>query len=326
MRLAGRTTSNLRGCGNRLRGRSDLYQPPGKHVEKTTLQKFFTDKLLEVPYYQRDYAWHLDNVNELWNDINEVVSSSDSHYIGTFILARHQQGPVYDLVDGQQRLTTLTMFPNALIDRLPDHDRQIVAKARYLEDNGKTRLRLLGDNDQFFRELLSGRHPQPRTRGQKRLEAAYRRICELGAELALNTGAVEQWINIIGRLHVLEFIEESSGNAIRIFETVNDRGRPLSIIDKVKSFLIYTSNRYLAGALDNTLQDRFGRIFIAFDEIKELAETAGVELITPERFSEDNILRYHFLAYDSGSFYDFRRHTSTTRIRKRYSCTVASMR
>jgi uncharacterized protein with ParB-like and HNH nuclease domain len=103
----------------------------------------------------------LDNVNELWNDINEVVSSSDSHYIGTFILARHQQGPVYDLVDGQQRLTTLTMFLNALIDRLPDHDRQIVAKARYLEDNGKTRLRLLGDNDQFFRALLSGRHPQP---------------------------------------------------------------------------------------------------------------------------------------------------------------------
>lgn len=278
-------------------------------MERTTLEKFFTGKLLQVPHYQRDYAWEPENVDDLWNDVQEVLALSVSHYLGTFILAKPAQGVAYDIVDGQQRLTTLTMLLSALIHRLPTSAlKRIVAEERYVRDtNGNNRLALLGTNDQFFQDLLAGRPVKPQTRGQKRLTMAYRRLTERADQLAASGIAqLEQWIDGISKLQVLEFVEEDQGNAIRIFETVNDRGVPLATIDKIKSFLIYTSNRYLEGALDKTLQERFGRIFRAFDEIKEVGGNGvGIDLIRPDRFTEDNLVRYHFLAYPS-SFYDYK--------------------
>jgi len=72
---------------------------------------------------------------------------------------------------------------------------------------------------------------------------------------------------IIEQLEVMEFVENSEGDAIRIFQTVNDRGKPLSNMEKAKSLLIYFSNRYLNKKLDNTINDHFSDIFEIYDRI-----------------------------------------------------------
>ena len=106
--------------------------------------------------------WEPENVDDLWNDIQEVIALSVSHYLGTFILAKPAQGVAYDIVDGQQRLTTLTMLLSALIYRLPTSDKRILATERYIRDTyGNNRLALLGTNDQFFQNLLAGQTVQP---------------------------------------------------------------------------------------------------------------------------------------------------------------------
>lgn len=277
-------------------------------MEKTTLERFFAGKLLQIPPYQRDYAWGLSNVDDLWNDIQETFDLSTSHYLGTFILAKKSGDDVFDTVDGQQRLVTLTMLVAALIHKLdPSEDRQrIVMEERYLEDRGRKRLTLLGDNQAFFQDLLASKTPNPSTGGQKRMRAAFQHIRELVNELASrDPSAVGRWIDGIGRLHVLEFLEDNEGNAIRIFETVNDRGRPLAIIDKIKSYLIYASSRYLDGQFDTAIQERFGRVFRSFDVVKEIGRRIGVELIQRERFTEDSVLLYHFQAFPS-DFHDYR--------------------
>lgn len=51
-----------------------------------TLQIFFSGKSLIVPNYQRDYAWKKDNVDDLFDDIEETLGADGSHYLGTFIL------------------------------------------------------------------------------------------------------------------------------------------------------------------------------------------------------------------------------------------------
>ena len=55
----------------------------------------------------------------------------------------------------------------------------------------------------------------------------------------------KEFLNQIRKLTVMEFTEDSEGDAIRIFQTVNDRGKPLSNLEKAKSLLIYFSNKYL---------------------------------------------------------------------------------
>lgn len=81
-----------------------------------TIENFFTGKTLVIPGYQRDYAWKERNVDDLFSDVEEALEVGGGHYLGTFILSqRDKQAPV-QVVDGQQRLTTLTMMLDVLID------------------------------------------------------------------------------------------------------------------------------------------------------------------------------------------------------------------
>lgn len=85
-----------------------------------SLEQFFTGKTLFIPAYQRDYAWTRPNVDDLFEDIEEAMELGGGHYLGTFILCQpDKKGPV-NVVDGQQRLTTLTLLLNALINSVKD--------------------------------------------------------------------------------------------------------------------------------------------------------------------------------------------------------------
>ncbi len=57
-------------------------------MNKTTLENFFSAKFFKIPTYQRDYAWEVGNIDDLFNDITESLETKTSHYVGTFILSK----------------------------------------------------------------------------------------------------------------------------------------------------------------------------------------------------------------------------------------------
>ncbi len=87
-----------------------------------SLENFFSGKTLVIPGYQRDYAWQRRNVDDLFSDVEEALESGGGHYLGTFILSQPHPSAKAQVVDGQQRLTTLTILLNALISDLKDSD------------------------------------------------------------------------------------------------------------------------------------------------------------------------------------------------------------
>ena len=276
-------------------------------VQAVTLEQFLAGKRFRIPSYQRDYAWTSTNVDELFEDINEALETGDAHYMGTFILSKSTTDDRYNVVDGQQRLTTLTMIIHALIAQLSDQDLQIGYSFATLGSPSTGRkLSLQGPNGRFFDDLLEGVGPEPDSPSQKRLLDSYKwinsRILQLNNED--NRAAVVTWLRCIMNLEVLEFIELSEGKAIRMFQTVNDRGVPLSNMERAKSLLIYYSNRYLSGDLDDFVNNNFGECFRDFGESRSLASEPGYRVQTLNRanFSEDDILRYHYLAFDSSTF------------------------
>jgi uncharacterized protein with ParB-like and HNH nuclease domain len=103
-----------------------------KQMPTETLQKFFTDKNFMIPEFQRDYAWDSSNIDELFDDISEALETSTEHYIGTFILSKGGKDGLYKVVDGQQRLTTLTMMLHSMIDKLQDQKRKIIYSCIFL--------------------------------------------------------------------------------------------------------------------------------------------------------------------------------------------------
>lgn len=269
-----------------------------------TIESFFTGKTLVIPSYQRDYAWRERNVDDLFADVEEALEAGGGHYLGTFILSQADKAsPVY-VVDGQQRLTTLTLLLDALISVLQDSDVQQHYRNVFIRHPvSGFKFHVLGDNEQFFRDLLDGKSVEPASDGQARLLAAYRWIRQRVHALVQVGGqdVIKRWLQCISQMEVLEFIEPNEGKAIRMFQSVNDRGVPLARMDIVKSLLVYYSNRYLGAQLDAHIAEQFGRAFRSFSRIKQLAGMPGYKILAIDRdaFREDDVLRYHYLAFDA---------------------------
>ena len=272
-------------------------------MSKQTIETFFAGKNLVVPSYQRDYAWKERNIDELFADVEEALEVG-GHYLGTFILSQQSTSAPVFVVDGQQRLTTLTMLLDALIGSLENADIRTVMRSTYIQHPlTGYKFQVLGENKDFFEAMLAKQNPEPTSAGQTRLSKAYQHIRLRVQDLVKQGGQplLLQWLTTLTRMEVLEFIERDEGKAIRMFQTVNDRGVPLAKMDIVKSLLVYYSNRYLDGALDQSIATQFGKAFRSFNNVKALANEPGYQIrhIDRDSFREDDVLRYHYFAFNA---------------------------
>ncbi len=261
------------------------------------IRELFNGRYFEIPKYQRGYAWERKNIRELFDDIYESLESNSNHYIGTVVLSKHpKHSDQYYVVDGQQRIATITMIFKAIIDHLPKSDANYYYRF-YIQEE-KHRLSMLGRDKDFLLATLSQKKREPENKSQRLLREAYE---EIQAVVAKEKNLMSL-LKSIEKLEMMEFIESSEGDAIRIFQTVNDRGKPLSNMEKAKSLLIYFSNRYLDKKLDDAINDAFGEMFEMYDDIKALGEILEINLISNVDFNEDNIMRYHFVTFSEENY------------------------
>ena len=290
-----------------------------------SVQELFSECLFQIPDYQRAYAWERKQCEDLWEDIREGMSTKTPHFLGTVVLMsqdelrRDREGRslrVFQLVDGQQRATTLCLLLLAVYDRVrSDHDR--IARGLWRDfiehENGLRKLQLGKLNAKYFKELVAAvqsnqEPPTDQRLTNARLRKAFCRLREL----------MEDWLQIEGEnvtvsnlvsyvrdeLQVLCFFTDSRRLAIKTFQTVNDRGKKLSLLDKTKSFLMFYITRYLEddAKVFRIIEEKFGRVFDSYDAVKDLANKFSVNyLVSPQfRFNEDEFLRYayHYGARD----------------------------
>ena len=296
-----------------------------------SVQELFGQCLFQVPDYQRAYAWEQDQWDDLWEDILEGMRTETSHFLGTVVLMA-QDSPHRDsegrdlrgfqLVDGQQRATTLCLLLLAVYDRVRwNHDGVARGLWRdFIEHEAEMqKLRLGRLNADYFNQLIAavqngqGLPADPDRRlTNDRLKDAVRRFQDrIKGWLEHETGDLEALASYMrGQLQVLRFVTDTRSLAIKAFQTVNDRGKKLSLLDKTKSFLMFYITRYLGdnqGVL-RIVEERFGRVFDSYDAVKDLARCFGVDyLVNPRfRFNEDEFLRYayHYGARDLRSKFD----------------------
>jgi hypothetical protein len=265
-----------------------------------SLNQFFTGKILQVPKYQRSYAWEKENITELYEDIQEALDTNSSHYIGTIVLARTENKNKYYIVDGQQRLTSIVMFINALVDRLDDKADKDYYRRLYIRSKDSFKLTPLERDIAFFNNMLTGTLSiEPHSKSQRYMLDAYNEICNI---IDAFIDAPLDFLKSIEELYALEFIEDRESDAIRIFQTVNDRGKELSRMDKMKSLLFYFSNKYLDEKLDNKINDCFGEIFEVYDDIKIIGEEQRINIISSNLFNEDDLLRHHHVCFSEENY------------------------
>ena len=264
-----------------------------------SLNQFFTRKVLQVPKYQRSYAWEKQNIRELYEDIQEAYETSSTHYIGTVVLARTGSKDIFNIVDGQQRITTIIMFINAIIESLEDDQDKDYYKRFYIKSKNQYKLTPLERDVEFFNNLLEGNLSiDPHSKSQRYLLDAYTEIINIIEQLI---DKPIDFLQAIEDLYILEFIENNESDAIRIFQTVNDRGKELSRMDKMKSLLFYFSNKYLDEKYDDKINNIFGEIFELYDDIKLIGEEQKINIISSKLFTEDDLLRQHHICFSEES-------------------------
>lgn len=237
-----------------------------------TLPQIFNDRLFTIPDYQRGYAWEKKQVEELLKDIDHLMNDGVAlrHYTGTLVLSRPDgiDDGMYHVVDGQQRLTTLVILMRMLSEHLPLAD-QPGFSDRYLRrgEIGSDRavLSLNLDTRKFFERVVLGdgntsNEPATLEAHQRLLES--RKLIGKWLEECLNDKvAVSDILTTIEtELGFLVYAPNEDAETGVMFEVINNRGKPLSELEKVKNYLIYCCIKLSAPTLRNSIDADWSNI------------------------------------------------------------------
>jgi hypothetical protein len=225
-----------------------------------------------IPAYQRRYSWKQHQVEDMWDDL-AILEGADSHLFGTIVcLAGHHTAGVnqLELVDGQQRLTTISIFLHCLLDRLKtenqgddarDLARVLSAKAQGGASQPKILLDSL-DAKQFARHAAGDlAEPVDNPRLLQAFDLLRTRLAALSLE---RVGALLYRLKnqaVIIRLDVSE-----AKDAFKLFETINNRGLRLSSTDIIKNFILGNAARFGEKAL-NLAKERWAEVLTELDGI-----------------------------------------------------------
>lgn len=213
-----------------------------------------------VPIYQRKYSWNRDNCLKLVDDILDVAKDKNRpcHFIGSVIYLAKQDAmhasaiKEYLVIDGQQRLTTLSIVLLALADytRLKITDDEEYKKAstnfkklsrRYLineDESGDTYYKLRLNEEDFYawKKLLENR-TKPDDIKYSRIFENYRFIYKVLCDKDSDPQLIYDGIK---KLRLIDTYLIPEDNAQLVFETVNSTGLPLSTADKIRNFVLMT--------------------------------------------------------------------------------------
>lgn len=231
-------------------------------------QMFGNGLSYKVPMFQRDYSWEDDQWDDLWNDIVLTAANRENgvHYMGYLVLSS-TDSRVFDVIDGQQRLTTLTLLILAVLKYLdelaengidPDENKLRSTQLRssyigYLDPVTlitQSKLSLNRANDAYFQTYLVPLQSLPKQNlkfSEKLLKNAfewfYARITEQFSK-AKSGKEIAQFIeNVVDRLFFTVIEVNDELDAFTVFETLNSRGVKLAPIDLLKNYLFSVVNK-----------------------------------------------------------------------------------
>lgn len=223
------------------------------NASSSTAGGLISGSTFEVPPYQREYSWGEDEVREFFEDIQRSLDS-DSYFLGLIILT--DEDGRKKIVDGQQRVVTLTLLASALYHEAKRRGRSALAERlnadfltsiNYDTDGSDPRVVLTdsADNDTLQHIVTTGETPVQTAGNTDSVSVeicrSYRFIIkELRDDLKPDPfKRLGKWTEFItNKLYFAVFVHPSPSSAYQVFEVINTRGKDLTTADLLKNFII----------------------------------------------------------------------------------------
>ncbi len=225
--------------------KADAKEAKAIKAEAIPLLKFIEDNQknqLVIPIYQRVYSWEKKQCKELWDDIIKVGGDDkmDGHFIGSILYVldgiTHSDNALL-IIDGQQRLTTITLLLTALRDHWSDKRKEI--EDHYLINSDK-------DGDKKFRLILSDSDKDTLL---SLIDKDKRKPSESSSKIVENFKLFEEWVSNTDKLEtifkgleklMIVYIALKKGkyDPQLIFESMNSKGMELSQTDLIRNYVV----------------------------------------------------------------------------------------
>lgn len=276
----------------------------------------FAARVFCIPDYQRGYAWETQHCQDFVEDL-DFLGKGKEHFMGLLIVHPNSKGDttlvdekgnlrtLFEVVDGQQRLTTLVLLLDGMRREMQKYDNlgqlAVGLKEKYVTTrdlNGVPRpiLSLNRDTHGFFRDTIleqSENLEGATIRSHQLLLEAKRFFSDYLTKKRHKAGddypdwLKDQYLKIAQQLTFVVYTVEDEADAGVVFETMNNRGKELTELEKVKNYLLYLAVKLELRAVHTLVEEVNATWTLIFERLMA-ADLSSVD-------NEDQLLRAHWL-------------------------------
>ncbi len=224
------------------------------YAKEYSLNDILSNKKYTVDYFQREYKWQQENIEQLIQDLTnafldnykdgdstEDVAGYDVYYMGSIVLS--DKKTTVSIIDGQQRITSLTLLLIYLFHATHEEMSEQIASLIYSDTYGKKSFNLqVPEREECLKELYEHGEYAPKETDDESIRNMVERYQDINncfpSDL-INGDLLRSFVYWVKEnLVLVKITAMSEDNAYTIFETMNDRGVPLTSTDMLKGFIL----------------------------------------------------------------------------------------
>lgn len=224
-----------------------------KVSQPVSITKFIkaNELTFEIPVYQRNYAWDIDNCDKLFDDVLVGIQEKRKHYFGNIVYYEASEQLIigfdrYILIDGQQRVTSTMLLLAAIRDEEEDDSIRSKLTSTYLtnaeaEEKIRVKLKQVESDRKIYEAIITGETDDvlKSTLVYRNYSRFRRLVRDAKVDLQLSTTDLLAGIEYLDIIAIdLESEKAGSESPQVIFESINATGKPLSTADLLRNFLL----------------------------------------------------------------------------------------
>jgi uncharacterized protein with ParB-like and HNH nuclease domain len=249
-----------------------------EHANQTTLttlisiSELFGNRLFQIPEYQRGYSWEEEHINDFLSDLMEFDQNDGMHYFGTIVLKNIDYNKkLYEVIDGQQRITTTQLLINAIIKKgnLNESAKESLKQQYIFRGSTLSGCLVISphhiDVQDFYKNsifsLSENNNRHPISKSENLLLDASTIFDKFIEDRRSDEKFILTILNSIQNKFGLLVYEPTSNYEVGVmFEVINNRGKHISELEKVKNFFIYFASVHNFSELKNQIDTNWSKI------------------------------------------------------------------